>query len=83
MESNKGYFIDENLEAMKKFMIERGWRGHKCGGCGRVFFAKPSTKTDVSTCGWHKCDKGGYPFRAFSKCKRLLKPSYISTKMSE
>ena len=34
-------------------------------------------------CGWHKCDKGGYPFRAYTKRKRMLTPVQISAKTSE
>lgn len=81
MESNDEHFINAISEAMKKFMIGRGWREYKCDGCGKIFFAKPSTRVDITTCGWHKCDKGSYPFLAFSKCKKPLKPSCISTKM--
>jgi len=81
VETKQEYSADANLEAVRKFMIERGWREHRCDGCGKTFFAKPTTKIDISTCGWHQCDKGGYPFRTFSKRKQLMKPSQISAKM--
>lgn len=65
-----------------EFMTERGWQERSCGSCGRIFFYKPSTKMDVSTCGWYKCDKGSFSFRTFSKRKKMLTPAQISTKMS-
>jgi len=37
---------------------------------------------DVSVCGWHKCDKGDYLFRTYSKQKRMLTPAQISSRMS-
>ncbi len=83
MELKKASLDDANLEVVKKFMIQREWLEHQCDVCGVTFFAKTSAKVDVSVCGWHKCDKGSYPFRTFSKCKKPLKPSHISARMSE
>lgn len=68
---------------VRKFLSEKEWRDHRCDGCGRIFFAKLSAKIDTPTCGWHKCDKGNYPFRTLSKRKKMLKPSQISAKMGE
>lgn len=75
--------VDTNSEAVKKFMTERKWEMHSCSTCGRTFFSKTSAKMDVSVCGWHKCDKGDYPFRTYSKRKRMLTPVQISSRMSE
>ena len=72
-----------NLQAVKRFMAERRWQEHLCSACGRTFFSKQATKMDVSVCGWHKCNKEDYPFRTFSKRKKLLKPSQVSAKTSE
>jgi len=83
MKSKQKYSTDADSKIVKKFMIERGWQEHQCNECGITFFAKSSTKIDISVCGWQKCDKGSYSFRNFSKRKRLLKPSHISAKMSE
>lgn len=69
--------------ALKKFLSEKGWLEHQCNECGNIFFTKLSTKIDASICGWHKCNKGNYPFRTFSKRKQLLKPSQVSSKISE
>lgn len=80
---SKQYSLDAHLEVLKKFLSEKGWREYQCDGCGNIFFTKLSTKIDELICGWHKCDKGNYLFRAFSKRKQLLKPSQISAKMSE
>lgn len=74
--------IEDTSKAVVEFMAERGWRGRSCGACGRTFFSKPSTKMDVSVCGWHKCDKGGLPFRTFSKRKKMLTPAQINAEMS-
>lgn len=75
--------IVDNSKAVNEFMAERGWQGRSCSSCDRTFFSKPSTKMDVSVCGWHKCDKGGYPFRTYTKRKKMLTPVQISTRMSE
>ncbi len=75
--------ILDTSEAMKEFMIERGWHEHMCSSCSRIFFSKSSTKMDVSVCGWHKCDSGTYPFRTYAKRKKMLTPEQISAKMSE
>lgn len=72
-----------NKQAVKSFMAEKEWQKHSCSECGRTFFFKPSTKMDVSTCGWHKCSKGEYSFRTYSKRKKMLTPAQISTKMME
>ena len=74
--------IEDTPKAVIEFMAERGWQGRSCGACGRTFFFKPSTKMDVSACGWHKCDKVGFPFRTFSKRKKMLTPARISAEMS-
>src|SRR6056297_3365511 len=74
---------DTHSGVVKKFMFEKGWHEHQCRQCGKTFFAKSKTKTDVSTCGWHKCNNGGYHFRTFSKRKQLMKPTQISAKMGE
>ncbi len=81
MESKQQNSTDTHSEAIKKSMSEKGWREHQCKQCDITFFAKLATKIDISTCGWHKCDKGGYLFRTFSKRKKLMKPSQISAKM--
>lgn len=83
MESKKQNFMSTHLEAVKKFMSEKGWRKHQCKQCGITFFTKLATKINISICGWHKCDNGGYHFRTLSKRKQLIKPIQISTKMSE
>ncbi len=72
-----------NLEAVNEFMTERGWQRRSCDTCGRTFFSKPSTKIDVSICGWHKCNKGHYQFCTYSKRKKMLEPVQISSKMSK
>jgi len=74
--------IVNTSKAVNEFMAERGWQGRSCGACGRTFFSKPFTKMDVSVCGWHKCDKGDYLFRTYSKQKRMLTPAQISSRMS-
>lgn len=68
---------------VKKFLSEKGWREHRCDGCGNTFFAKSSVKIETPACGWHKCDKGDYPFRNFSKRKKVPKPTQISANMGE
>lgn len=73
----------EQESTVNKFMAERGWQRHSCSACGRIFFSKPSTKMDVSVCGWHKCDKGEYPFRTYTKRKKMLTPAQISARMGE
>lgn len=78
MESNQEDFV-----AVNKFMAERGWQRHSCSACGRAFFSKPSTKMDVSVCGWRKCDKVTYPFRTYTKRKKMLTPGQINARMSE
>ena len=79
--------MEENLfdtsKAVNEFMAERGWQGRSCSACGKTFFFKPSSKMDTSVCGWHKCDKGTYVFRNFSKRKKILTPAQISAKMGE
>ncbi len=82
MES-KQHSLNVYLEAVKKFLSGKGWHGHRCSGCGSTFFTKQATKINMPICGWHKCDKENYPFRAFSKRKKLLKPSQISVRMGE
>jgi hypothetical protein len=79
----KQHSPDIHSRVVKKFLSEKGWCEHQCDGCGSTFFAKLSAKINKSICGWHKCDKRDYSFRAFSKRKKLLKPSQISAKMSE
>src|SRR5665811_1688611 len=71
------------LHAVNEFMTEKGWQGRSCGACGRTFFSKPSSKADTSTCGWHECDNGTYPFRDFVKRKKRVAPLEVSTKMVE
>lgn len=71
----------DTSKVVDKFMTERGWQGHVCNTCGRTFFSKPCR--DTSVCGWHKCNKGTFPFRTFTKQKKMLTPSQISTRMSE
>ena len=83
MKSEQESSVDTNSEAVKKFMAERKWEMHSCSTCGRTFFSKTSAKMDVSVCGWHKCDKGDYPFRTYSKRKRMLTPAQISSRISE
>lgn len=83
MQSEQESSADANSEAVKKFMAERKWGMHSCSACGRTFFSKPFTKMNVSACGWHKCDKGEYPFRTYSKRKRMLTPAQINSRMSE
>lgn len=83
MKLRQEYSADTNLESVKKFMIKRKWQEHQCDECGITFFAKPFAKINISTCGWHKCDKRNHLFRTFSKCKKLLKPSLINVKMGE
>lgn len=73
----------EQESTVNEFMAERGWQRHSCSACGRMFFSKPSTKMDISVCGWHKCDKGGYPFRTYTKRKKMLTPAQISARMSD
>lgn len=75
--------LDAYSGTVKKFLSKKGWREHQCSGCGNTFFTKPASKINTTTCGWRKCDKGHYPFRAFSKRKKMLKPWHISRKMSE
>lgn len=75
--------IEDTYKAVNEFMAERGWCGRSCSSCDRTFFFKPSTKMDVSVCGWHKCDKGGYPFRTYTKRKKMLTPAQISQRMGE
>jgi hypothetical protein len=82
MKTEQQSFTGLSLETVKTFMVEKGWQKHQCGKCGRFFFSKPSTKVDTSTCGWHKCSTGDYPFLSFSKSKRLSKPAQISEKLS-
>jgi hypothetical protein len=48
-----------------------------------MFFTKPSHKNDVSVCGWHKCDKKEYAFRALSKRRTMMTPAQISARMTE
>lgn len=60
-----------------EFMVERGWQEHLCVSCGHTFFSKMSNKPDIITCGWHKCDKGMYQFRAFSKRRKMLTPAEV------
>ena len=79
----KQHSPDTHSGAVKKFLSEKGWCEHQCDGCGNIFFAKLSAKIDKSICGWHKCNKGNYPFRTLSKRKKMLKPSQISAKMGE
>lgn len=74
---------ESNQRAVKRFMVEKEWQEHSCSACSRTFFSKPSTKMDVSVCGWHKCDKGEYLFRTYSKRKRMLTPAQINSRMSE
>lgn len=78
-----GATIEDKYKAVNEFMAERGWCGRSCSSCDRTFFFKPSTKMDVSVCGWHKCDKGGYPFRTYTKRKKMLTSAQISTRMGE
>lgn len=75
--------IVDTSKVVNEFMTERGWQGRSCSACGRMFFSKPSATMDVSVCGWHKCDKREYLFRSFTKRKKMLTPTQISTKMSE
>jgi hypothetical protein len=72
--------ILDTSEAMKEFMIERGWHEHTCSACSRIFFSKSSTKMDVSVCGWHKCDSGTYPFRTYAKRKKCSHPNKSAQK---
>lgn len=83
MGSEQEYIVDADSVAVTEFMIERGWKGRLCYACGNFFFSKPSTKRDVSICGWHTCDKGEYSFRTFTKRKKMLTPAQISARMSE
>jgi len=71
------------LQVVNDFMIEKGWQGRSCGACSRTFFSKPSNKMDTSTCGWHECDNGTYPFRTFVKRKKRVTPLEVSAKMAE
>ena len=71
------------LQAVNEFMTKKGWQGRSCGACGKTFFSKPSSKMDTLTCGWHECDKGTYPFRAFVKRKKRVTPIEVSAKMAE
>lgn len=73
----------DTSKAVKEFMAERGWQGRSCSACGETYFSKPSTKMDVSVCGWRKCDKGTYPFRTYPKRKKMLTPRQINAKMIE
>jgi len=75
----------ETSKAVDKFMADRGWQGHLCSACGRTFFTKSLDNTEVNNpvCGWHKCDKGTYPFRTFTKRKKMLTPAQISDRVSE
>lgn len=75
--------IADTSKAVNEFMAERDWQARSCSACGRMFFSKLSTKTSVSVCGWHKCYKGEYPFRTYTKRKKMLTPAQISAKMSE
>jgi len=75
--------LADGANAVSEFMAERGWAQHLCAACSRTFFSKPSTKADFSSCGWHKCDKGEYPFRTYAKRKKMLTPAQINTKMGE
>lgn len=83
MKNKQFYSTDAYLENTKKFMREKGWHECQCKQCSVIFFTKPTAKINTSTCGWHKCNNGNYPFRTFSKRKRLMKPPQISTKMGE
>jgi hypothetical protein len=70
-------------EMVNKFMEKKGWFKHQCGNCDRSFFSKHSVAAGTSFCGWGKCNKGNYPFRTFSKRKKLLRLSQINTKVME
>ena len=61
-----------NLLIVDEFMAEKGWKRYSCNVCKNIFFAKPSTKMDISVCGWNACDKGEYPFRTYTKRKKML-----------
>lgn len=75
--------IADAPKAVSQFMAGKGWRERICSACGRTFFSKPSTKMDVSVCGWQKCDKREYSFHTYTKRKKMLAPVQISTTMSE
>ena len=72
-----------NLLIVDEFMAEKGWKRYSCNVCKNIFFAKPSTKMDISVCGWNACDKGEYPFRTYTKRKKMLTPAQISVMISE
>lgn len=73
----------EQESGVKEFMVERKWQVRSCSACHRTFFSKPFTKTDVSVCGLRKCNKGEYPFRTYTKRRKMFTPAQVSTKMSE
>jgi hypothetical protein len=81
MKNEQQPYLGFSPETIITFMLGNGWKDHLCNVCGRTFFAKPATKIDTSICGWHKCNKGEYPFLSLSKSKRLSKPAQISEKM--
>lgn len=83
MKPEQEHFVAISIEAANEFMAKRGWQRHSCDECHSTYFSKPSTNTDISVCGWRKCDKGNYPFRAYTKRKKMLPPVQISTDMSE
>lgn len=70
-------------KAVSEFMAERGWQRHSCNTCGEIFFSKPSTQSNALVCGWHKCNKGGLPFRTFAKRKKMSTPGQVSAKVRE
>lgn len=71
------------LHVVNEFMIGKGWKGRSCSACGRTFFIKASSQIDTSICGWHKCDKGEYPFRTYVKRKKMATPAEVCTKIEE
>lgn len=83
MKTEQKSVMDINLKSMNEFMVKKGWQGQTCSACGRTFFSKPLTNLDTSVCGWHKCNKENFPFRTFSKRKRMLTPAQISAKIDD